>query len=68
MPGTVYDHCDGLWSDEPGRAMLLLTADCLPIAIHFQRQENCMSVVFVTGCSYGFGEAIALGFAARGGA
>jgi YfiH family protein len=32
-PGTVYDHCDGLWSDEPGRAMLLLTADCLPLAI-----------------------------------
>ena len=33
MPGTVYDHCDGLWSDEQGRAMLLLTADCMPIAI-----------------------------------
>jgi polyphenol oxidase len=32
-PGTVYDHCDGLWSDEPGRAMLLLSADCMPIAI-----------------------------------
>jgi polyphenol oxidase len=32
-PGTVYDHCDGLWSDEPGRAMLLLTADCIPIAL-----------------------------------
>jgi YfiH family protein len=32
-PGTVYDHCDGLWTDERGRAMLLLTADCLPIAI-----------------------------------
>ena len=32
-PGTVYDHCDGLWSDEPGRGMLLLTADCMPIAI-----------------------------------
>jgi YfiH family protein len=32
-PGTVYDHCDGLWSDEAGRAMLLLTADCMPIAI-----------------------------------
>jgi YfiH family protein len=32
-PGTVYDHCDGLWSDQPGRAMLLLTADCIPIAI-----------------------------------
>jgi len=33
MPGTVYDHCDGLWSDERGRAMLLLTADCMPIAV-----------------------------------
>ena len=32
-PGTVYDHCDGLWSEAPGRAMLLLTADCLPMAI-----------------------------------
>ena len=32
-PGTVYEHCDGLWTDEPGRAMLLLTADCLPIAV-----------------------------------
>jgi YfiH family protein len=32
-PGTVYDHCDGLWSDAPGRAMLLLTADCMPIAV-----------------------------------
>jgi purine-nucleoside/S-methyl-5'-thioadenosine phosphorylase / adenosine deaminase len=32
-PGTVFDHCDGLWSDERGRAMLLVTADCLPIAI-----------------------------------
>jgi YfiH family protein len=32
-PGTVFEHCDGLWSDEQGRAMLLLTADCLPIAI-----------------------------------
>lgn len=32
-PGTVYEHCDGLWSDEPGRAMLLITADCLPLAI-----------------------------------
>ena len=32
-PGTVYDHCDGLWSDVPGQGMLLLTADCLPIAL-----------------------------------
>lgn len=26
-------RCDGWWSDEPGQGMLLLTADCLPIAI-----------------------------------
>jgi hypothetical protein len=32
-PGTEYAPADGLWSDEPGRAMLLLTADCLPIAL-----------------------------------
>jgi hypothetical protein len=32
-PGTVYDHCDGLWSDVPGQGMLLLTADCVPIVL-----------------------------------
>jgi polyphenol oxidase len=32
-PGTPFDRCDGLWSDEPGQAMMLLTADCLPVAI-----------------------------------
>ena len=29
----MFDRCDGLWSDEPGQAMMLLTADCLPVAI-----------------------------------
>jgi purine-nucleoside/S-methyl-5'-thioadenosine phosphorylase / adenosine deaminase len=33
VPGTVYEHCDGLWSDEPEQGMVLITADCLPIAI-----------------------------------
>ena len=32
-PGTLFDRCDGLWSDDPGQAMMLLTADCLPVAI-----------------------------------
>lgn len=32
-PGTVYERCDGLWSDRPGQAMVLLTADCLPVAL-----------------------------------
>jgi YfiH family protein len=32
-PGTRFDRCDGLWSDEAGQAMMLVTADCLPIAL-----------------------------------
>jgi len=44
-PGTVYEHCDGLWSDEPARAMLLLTADCLPIAI--ARSGECPPAVAI---------------------
>jgi YfiH family protein len=26
-------RCDGLWTDEPGRGLMLLTADCVPIAL-----------------------------------
>jgi len=32
-PGTQFDRCDGLWSEEPDQAMMLLTADCLPVAL-----------------------------------
>ncbi len=32
-PGTRHDACDGWWSDEQGQGMMLLTADCLPVAI-----------------------------------
>jgi YfiH family protein len=32
-PGTPLERCDGLWTDEPGRALMLLTADCLPVAL-----------------------------------
>jgi polyphenol oxidase len=28
-----HEPCDGWWSDERGQGMLLLTADCLPVAI-----------------------------------
>ena len=31
--GVRGEPGDGLWSDEPGRPMLALSADCLPIAI-----------------------------------
>jgi YfiH family protein len=32
-PGTTHEACDGWWSDEPGQGMMLLTADCLPVAV-----------------------------------
>ncbi len=32
-PGTQHEACDGFWSDEPGQGMMLVTADCLPVAI-----------------------------------
>jgi YfiH family protein len=32
-PGTDHEPCDGLWTDEPGQGMLLVTADCLPVAV-----------------------------------
>lgn len=32
-PGTVFERCDGLWSDRLGQALALLTADCLPVAL-----------------------------------
>jgi polyphenol oxidase len=30
---TDFDPCDGLWSDRPGQAMMLVTADCFPVAL-----------------------------------
>ncbi len=46
-PGTVYEHCDGLWTDEPGRAMLLLTADCLPVALVRMAGEPAMAILHI---------------------
>ena len=30
---TIFDQCDGLWTDRPGQGMALVTADCYPVAI-----------------------------------
>jgi polyphenol oxidase len=30
---SAYPECDAFWSEEPGLGMMLVTADCLPIAI-----------------------------------
>jgi YfiH family protein len=32
-PQTRAEPADGLWSDERGRALLVVTADCLPVAL-----------------------------------
>jgi YfiH family protein len=33
VAGSPFEPCDGLWSDEPGAAVLVLTADCVPVAL-----------------------------------
>ena len=38
--GARFARCDGLWTDEPGRAVMLVTADCLPIAVWRARTER----------------------------
>jgi polyphenol oxidase len=30
---TTFEQCDGLWTDRPGQAMALVTADCFPVAL-----------------------------------
>jgi polyphenol oxidase len=32
-PGAVFEPCDGLWSDAPGETLMLIAADCLPVAL-----------------------------------
>ena len=32
-PGTDFEQGDGLWTDRPGRALGLLTADCFPVVL-----------------------------------
>ncbi len=65
-PGTVYDHCDGLWTDEPGRAMLLLTADCLPVAVVRTAGEPAMAILHI-GWRGLLGGIVGEGVAALGG-
>src|SRR5919108_672382 len=44
---TVFDRCDGLWSDEPGQAMALLTADCYPVALGRADGDPALCVLHV---------------------
>jgi YfiH family protein len=43
----IWEPCDGLWSDRPGQAMLLLTADCLPVAVARASAEPRLAVLHV---------------------
>ena len=46
-PGTQHEACDGWWSDEPGQGMMLLTADCLPVAIARRNGSAALAVLHV---------------------
>ena len=44
---TIYERCDGLWTDRPRQAMLLLTADCHPVAMARANGEPGLCVLHV---------------------
>ena len=44
---TVFERCDGLWSDRPGQAMALLTADCYPVALARATGDPALCVLHV---------------------
>jgi YfiH family protein len=46
-PGTQHEACDGWWSDEPGQGMMLVTADCLPVAIARRNGSPALAVLHV---------------------
>jgi YfiH family protein len=43
--GTPFPRCDGLWSDEPGQGLALVTADCLPIALCRTEGQPALAVL-----------------------
>ena len=46
-PGTQHEACDGWWSDAPGQGMMLVTADCLPVAIARRNGAPALAVLHV---------------------
>ncbi len=46
-PGNVWEPCDGLWTDRPGLAVMLLTADCMPVALCRTEGEPALAVLHV---------------------
>ncbi len=46
-PGTPLERCDGLWTDERDRGLMLLTADCLPVALARVNGRPALAVLHV---------------------
>ncbi len=46
-PGLEFQRCDGLWTDEPGRGVMLLAADCLPVALTRTNGTPAVAVLHV---------------------
>jgi polyphenol oxidase len=46
-PGLEFERCDGLWTDEPGRGLMLLGADCLPVALTRANGTPAVAVLHV---------------------
>jgi YfiH family protein len=46
-PGTDFEQGDGLWTETPGRALGLLTADCFPVVIARQNGSPRLVVLHV---------------------
>jgi hypothetical protein len=66
-PGDRRERADGLWTDEPGVAMLAMTADCLPIALARTNGERPALAILHVGWR-GLAEGVvARGVAAVGG-
>lgn len=46
-PGTDFEQGDGLWTEKPGRALGLLTADCFPVVLARQNGTPRLVVLHV---------------------
>ena len=46
-PGVEFERCDGLWTEQPGRALMLLSADCLPVALARANGDPAVAVLHV---------------------
>jgi YfiH family protein len=46
-PGTDFEQGDGLWTERPGRAVGLLTADCFPVALARKNGRPGLAVLHV---------------------